>query len=422
MPRPLRPAALQQRIDAVDWDIAEPVRQWNTSDAPALDWTYRFESAEAPDFPWDDVSGLAAYTAAQRDTVREALSQFERYINIEFREITNQAADPVLSFYRASEGLFGGRGRFQYFYNTDGGQVTYQDWDGAAVFNTDRSLGSGDMSLVLHEIAHTLGMKHTGNYDVGGNLPPGPFLSEAEDNRRYSILSYNNDPQTGRDIPALGIYDVAALQARFGANLSHNTGKTSYTGPENGLLEVIWDAGGIDRINARGLADDVFIDLRAGMFSDLGGRGDLVIAYGAEIENARGGGGDDDLRGNGGDNRLSGGHGLDRLVGGGGEDRLTGNGGDDFLFGGGGSDRLSGGAGDDLLEGGAGSDRFLPGPGEDDIRGGGGRDFLVLNGNRADFDLSDRGNGTWTIARPGGEVDQFRGIERLVFDDMTLTV
>ena len=40
-------------------------------------------------------------------------------------------------------------------------------------------------------------LKHTGNYDAGGQLPPGPFLPAGEDNNKYSVMSYNGTPTTG---------------------------------------------------------------------------------------------------------------------------------------------------------------------------------------------------------------------------------
>lgn len=453
---PLSEAALANRIDAVDWDINDPVRQWHTSDEPALQWTYRFEAIEADDFPWTDVSGLSAYTQPQRETIRSALARYEEVVNVQFTEVTDTSLDPDFSFYRAAEGLFGGRGRFDYRYWFDGpgGTVGTQLWDGSAVFNTREALDDNDMYLVLHEIGHMFGLKHTGDYDVGGNNPPGPFLPTDEDNTRYSVMSYSADPITNETIPALGIYDVAALQARFGANMSHATGDDVYQGPEDigvGRIEVVWDAGGIDWFDATEESRPTHIDLRQGHFSDMADAGELIIAYGSEIERAVGGtasdklignnldnilvgiGGRDTLNGRSGEDGLYGGAGADRLFGGAGADKLFGANGDDILKGGRGADKIWGardddtltgglgadrlrdGSGDDIVFGGGGRDRIHNGNGEDNFYGGAGYDIFYAGGPRADFTFTQSGN-EFTLAR-GNTTDTGQGFERIVFTD-----
>ena len=47
------------------------------------------------------------------------------------------------------------------------------------------------------------------------------------------------------------LYDIAALQARFGANMTTRTGNDVYNGP-NGNIQAIWDAGGVDTISGSG--------------------------------------------------------------------------------------------------------------------------------------------------------------------------
>ena len=128
------------------------------------------------------------------------------------------------------------------------------------------------------------------------------------------------------------LYDVAALQKRFGANLNYRTGDDVYTGADS-ELQVVWDAGGTDKIDGAGFAASVRIDLRDGHFSSLGATANLAIAFGAVIENATGGSGNDKLVGNPWGNVLSGGPGNDRLDGGKGSDILAGGpGADAFVF------------------------------------------------------------------------------------------
>jgi Ca2+-binding RTX toxin-like protein len=80
-----------------------------------------------------------------------------------------------------------------------------------------------------------------------------------------------------------------------------------------------------------------------------------------DVEDLKGGSGNDTLSGNDGRNVLDGGAGADSLNGLGGSDVLTDTGGDVA------ADRLDGGAGDDLLAGGAGPDTYIGGDGEDTV-------------------------------------------------------
>lgn len=419
---------------------------WHRSDAPKLVFTYRFESEKAADFPWTDVEGLQGWTASQKATALKAFAHYEEVLNIRFVEAAD-GVDADISLYRASEGLFGGRGRFRW----SGTEFGPKEWDGSAVFNVTRSLGDSDLDLIVHELGHAFGLKHPGNYDVGGNLPPPPYLPEAEDSRKYTIMSYNSHPDG--EMQALGIYDIAALQARFGANMKHTTGNNSYTPPATEPLVNIWDAGGRDEISAAGVFAPTRIDLREGAFSDFGaGLGELAITYGTQIENATGSPFNDVITGNDARNKLAGNGGNDRISGLKGKDKLLGQLGDDFLFGGPGDDKLIGGAnndrlsgggdddllkgndGNDTLKGGSGNDRFKGGPGGDIAKGGGqrdkffadpgneiikggrGKDTYVARGKKDDFTLTEKPNGNWTIS-DGTHTDTLSGIEKIVFTD-----
>lgn len=402
MTEPLSPTELANRIDAVDYDVW---RAWHTAEQPPLVFTFRFENSPAADFPWTDVSIFSAWTDARRVTVRDALAIYETFLNIDFVE-DNSAADADFSFYLASSGLSGGRGRFRW---------SGSEWDGHAVYNAALSLGETDLDLVVHEIGHTLGLKHTGNYDVGGNLPPGPFLPGDEDNTRFSIMSYND--ATGlAEVRAPALYDIAALQARFGANLDHATGNDTYRVPASFTLQTLWDAGGTDTITARGMSAAARIDLRAGTFSTFGNGAEIAIAYGVTIENATGTGHSDTLTGNGASNRLKGFGGRDIIEAGAGEDFVFGGGGNDRLLGGAGNDRIQDGNGRDFVNGQNGNDRFFAQSGSDTLIGGKGKDSYIARGERADFLLTDLGNDRWSIY-DGRFTDTLIGIEKVIFID-----
>ncbi|MCE1270351.1 MAG: M10 family metallopeptidase C-terminal domain-containing protein [Acinetobacter sp.] len=155
------------------------------------------------------------------------------------------------------------------------------------------------------------------------------------------------------------INDIAAIQYLYGANTNIHTENTVYQwSPHSKVFETIYDAGGIDTIDASNQLEAVRINLNPGTFSSIGvsfndGRDDvrdcLAMSYAVSvggnvinlIENALGSIYDDTLIGNDANNLL------------------VGNEGNDVLNGGLGNDTLQGGLGFDLLSGGAGEDIFV---------------------------------------------------------------
>jgi len=245
----------------------------------------------------------------------------------------------------------------------------------------------------LHEIGHALGLSHPGSYNAGGSDPI-TYASNAEfaqDTRRYTVMSYfdANDDGSGADhvgsdnllhyaqTPML--YDIAAVQAIYGADFTTRSTDTTYGFHNNTGLNVydftkntnpiltIWDGGGIDTLDLSGFSGTQRVDLNAGTYSDVGGfmTNNLAIAYNVTIENAVGGSGNDTITGNDANNTLWGGPGNDTLVG------AIGN------------DILHGGPGNDVLNGGPGADQFVfdaPSDGGDTVQDFAfGTDHLVLN-------------------------------------------
>lgn len=245
---------------------------------------------------------------------------------------------------------------------------------GGDVWLSRESAGVGSYShfLVLHELGHALGLKHP--HDSGGVLPK---MSAAHDSAEYTVMSYrltSDDPQTFMQ------YDVAALQAMYGADFVTNSGSTTYTwSPTTGqafvngvgqgaptkniIFMTIWDGGGIDTYNLSNYHGGAIIDLAPGGYvkfsqSQLAHKNATTYVKGnvynafqykgdvrSLIENANGGNGDDDIRGNAANNVLTGNAGNDTLSGAAGQDSLIGGEGADHLRGGAGADYLDGGAG-----------------------------------------------------------------------------
>jgi|GEM_PF-1183709 len=210
-----------------------------------------------------------------------------------------------------------------------------------------------------------------------------------------------------------GYADILAFRQLYGENLNANGGDNTYVFDlSERYFETIFDLGGTDTIEIRGVGQDVSIDLRGsssflgGSFIDVGTTVRYFLADGAVeqrnetvfitpetiIENITASDGNDLLIGNAVANKISGGAGNDNINGDGGDDRLFGGPGGDVVHGGDGDDFLRGDAGKDLLSGGLGDDRifagaddlsddiFVGGLGKDFIAGGKGNDFLIGGG------------------------------------------
>ena len=230
--------------------------------------------------------------------------------------------------------------------------------------NLDPYPGSYAFETLLHELGHSLGQDHPGDYDAmeGDEITYDAYAEYREDSEQYTVMSYFEARETGADhnyvyaqTPLL--HDIAAIQAKYGANMSTRTGDTVYGfnstetsqwspfdfSVNEAPVVSIWDAGGNDTLDVSGWSVDQVIDLNEGAFSDVGGMTKNVsIAFGAAIENAVGGQGSDTIIGNALANTLSGNNGNDLMFGGEGDDILIGGAGNDTLVGGGGNDTLSG--------------------------------------------------------------------------------
>jgi Ca2+-binding RTX toxin-like protein len=215
--------------------------------------------------------------------------------------------------------------------------------EGDVFFNTvhfdtyDMQVGSFSYLTILHELGHAVGLSHPGNYDaVNGNFSYSSAADFRQDTIQYSVMSYFAETNTGGDFhgtypDTLMLLDIMALQALYGANNNWD-GNTVYGFNCNAgdifdfnvnvdPVFCIWDSGGYDTIDTSYYTSSQLINLNSGQFSNIGGLiGNVSIAYGAVIEAATGGSGDDVLIGNDQTNWLKGGAGADQMAGGDGED------------------------------------------------------------------------------------------------------
>ncbi len=349
--------------------------------------------------PW---TGFGALDAEQRDAARSALQAWAAVANLGFVETADNALGAgMLRFAWTSAGP----SEQSHAYDVADGAKAADVWlNRDAPWDDGFGPGSYGYSTLLHEIGHTLGLKHP--FDDSIRLPA------AQEGYAYSLMSYTayaGSPGSWVDLEPTTpmLYDILAIQWLYGANTAHRSSDDGYVFRQGeSYFQTIWDGGGTDTIIWEAASQGAVIDLRAGQYSELGNpltywNSDfstswsdpktVAIAFGAVIENARGGNGADRLIGNDLANRLE---------GGGGADSLSGGAGDDLLFGGDGDDLLIGGAGNDLLDG---------GPGLDTAR---------FTGSYAQYALETAADGL-RVAGPDGS-DRLTGIERLVFDDLAI--
>ncbi len=432
MPTPFGPA----NVEAPDNMAPTTNRYWSNGVTFGFmtvmpgEWVGRGVHYSAPNVAYQMASGdFSALDADERHAAQFAISSIEEFTNlsITFAETGGDTADIRIG--AISTQLVSRK--------EENGVVTWPEASGFAnvpkpanqaiegdVFlvggwrmaSTDAYHRDSALSTILHEIGHAFGLEHTFESGISG---------AAYDHTAYSIMSYTVHPGTGRTPWEYQIYDIAALQLRYGRDdttrqdatvysdfaetLPVAEGVTAETGRDR--MFSIWDGGGIDTIDASSSSFSALIDLRPGYFSSISrdengshasingaiqnqGALNISIAFGAYIENATGTAQNDAIIGNILTNALRGGDGGDLIYA---EGRLRSDdlGGEDGsydrfgssgrvgasaavqaflsdptlqrdkLFGEGGNDQLWGGRGDDRLDGGLGSDLIYGGSGTD---------------------------------------------------------
>ncbi len=390
------------------YDPGQVVHALTTGDGtyPTVAWkpdiiTYSISTGQIGPIHADytpEMDGYVAMTAVMQAAAREAFELWDDLIAVDLLEMDDwPSAHIALNRTSASGGATYTEFSFWEVDNAPRSQYKLADADiwiatdwPSLDEDSDLYLGGFGFLTYLHEIGHALGLTHPGPYNFAGSYEVN--ATHRQDTLEYTVLSYfeagsdgGGTDHTGSEGVSYGatplLHDILAIQAVYGADLTTRAGDTVYGFNSTADRDVfdfnvnanpvvaIWDAGGIDRIDVSGWSTDQVVDLNEGAISSVGAlTRNLAIAWGATIEQAVGGTGNDRLTGNVAANLLDGNGGNDVLDGGGGSDTLRGGAGNDLIWGRAGDDVIEGGDGADILHGGEGADRIDGGAGEDWLR------------------------------------------------------
>ena len=340
----------------IKW-ASDPYLTQEGSDDSKTTISYSFPSGDSSSAAYsypDDAGEISpiAFNSKQREDIRAALDEIEKYINVKFVEVI-EGKESVGTIRFAMKAITDEEGNYREGIAATadpvstaprGGDIWFNKWFATADFSNGlvamfvgsegarSQTGIGDVTIMYHEIFHALGMEHP------NDNPDKPFPAE-KNFREYTVMAgeFSVDGASthiidGKEYAIASTpmaYDVAALQYLYGANSKHNSGDTVYTfDPNTPEIKLIWDGGGTDTLNLSNFSVSSTINLNDGSYSTLPFNGwslknNISIAFGAVIENVITGSGADVIIGNSSNNVITGGSGGDTIDGGAGIDQAV---------------------------------------------------------------------------------------------------
>lgn len=242
---------------AVRWNVAMPIG------AP-VSITYSFTGTVPQYGNGGAGSGVQAWTETQKAAVRSLMSSISSYSQIDFIEVADtQGRYGQVRFGINEQATTEG---YAFLPKPEFGDLAGDVWLNTATA-ANLSDGSRGKVVLLHELAHALGLKHPLDGSYTGSMT---ILVNEENDSRYTVMS-SNDVMNGTPRIDLGVYDVSALRWLYGSR-AVNTGNDTYsfTDDSGRLQKVIIDDGGYNVIDASAVSAGARIDLRPGKLSSIG--------------------------------------------------------------------------------------------------------------------------------------------------------
>ncbi|HEX7633754.1 MAG TPA: DUF4214 domain-containing protein [Noviherbaspirillum sp.] len=355
------------------------------SSSTALTLTYAFLTATA-----DGEIGFRAMNTTQKQAVRNVLAQYSAFANIEFREVSDPALAQICYGTSDQHGISGG---VTYTRPNTGGALTHADvflnntpsYIGAQAEADMLSAGQYGLATLIHETGHALGLKHPGDYNAFSGGGTAPFIPAAWDNRKFSVMSYIDDPDMAVYDQTPSLLDVVAIQSLYGARSSGSAQTFSFSNSTEFKATVLSGSAANNTLDLSTQTADCFISLTPGTFSSVGLKQDGTLAH-------------DNLA-------IPFGTCISRLNAGSGNDTIIGN------------DSA------DIINAGAGNDTIIAGNGGETINGGSGTDMVVFSGARSGFTVTKTATGYTAIDHGGTQgTNTLTDVETLKFANLSLTL
>ncbi|WP_127090664.1 M10 family metallopeptidase [Aquabacter cavernae] len=376
--------------------------RWTTSyggDEAATVATYAFPTSTtdytnvAGGYPAPNLlTGFQEVTDAQKAAVKTAFDLVSSYTNLTFVEATSASAqDATFRFAQYSQG--GSESNFPANsgpYSPSDSRAAGDTYLGGNGNPPTDYFGTDHFNTIMHEMGHAFGLKHGHDASFNGALAP-----DKNDNE-FSVMTYASyfgadtngatEAWVGSAPQSYMMYDIAALQAYYGANFSKVGTEAVYTWDNvtgeqfiNGvraantgvsstgkIFSTVWTEGALTTYDLSNFNEDQYADLRAGHWFTFS------KAQLADLNNMAPQGTEEyQAQGNiynslvyQGDTRSL----ISNVITGDGNDTITGNELDNTLTAGGGNDTIFGGAGNDTISGGAGADIVTFGTGINVLR------------------------------------------------------